>query len=76
MGAVGYCATGSMAIRIAAARPDRIGAGRIIPRDRLFTEAPTSPHLVLPSIKAALYFGYAVQDRSMPEEAIEKLDRA
>jgi len=76
MGAVGYCATGSMAIRIAAARPDRIGAGRIIPRDRLFTEAPTSPHLVLPRIKAALYFGYAVQDRSMPEEAIEKLDRA
>ena len=76
MGVVGYCATGSMAIRIAAARPDRIAAAASFHGGRLFTEAPTSPHLVLPGIKAALYFGHAIQDRSMPDEAIEKLTRA
>ena len=76
MGVVGYCATGGMAIRIAAARPDRIAAAASFHGGRLFTEAPTSPHLVLPRVKAALYFGHAIQDRSMPEEAIEKLDRA
>ena len=35
-----------------------------------------SPHLVLPRIKARLYFGHATKDRSMPQEAIEKFDRA
>ena len=76
MGVVGYCATGSMAIRIAAARPDRIAAAASLHGGKLFTEEPTSPHLVLPRVKAALYFGHAIQDRSMPEEAIEKLNRA
>ena len=37
---------------------------------------PTSPHLLLPKVKARLYFGHATEDRSMPPEAIEKLDRA
>ena len=76
MGVVGYCATGGMAIRIAAARPDRVAAAASFHGGRLFTESPTSPHLVLPRIKAALYFGHAIQDRSMPEEAIEKLNGA
>jgi carboxymethylenebutenolidase len=31
---------------------------------------------VLPRIKARLYFGHAVNDPSMPAEAIEKLGRA
>ena len=76
MGVVGYCATGGMAIRIAAARPDRIAAAASFHGGGLFNEAPTSPHLVLPRVKAALYFGHATQDRSMPEEAIEKLNGA
>jgi carboxymethylenebutenolidase len=42
----------------------------------LYTDEPTSPHLVLPRIKARLYFGHATKDRSMPQEAIEKFDRA
>jgi carboxymethylenebutenolidase len=73
---VGYCATGGMALRIAAARPDRIAATASFHGGGLFTDAPTSPHLALPRVKARLYFGHAIQDRSMPEEAIEKLNRA
>jgi carboxymethylenebutenolidase len=76
MGVVGHCFTGSMAVRTAAACPDRIAAAASFHGTRLFTDDPTSPHLVLPRVKARLYFAHAVEDKSMPEEAIEKLDRA
>jgi carboxymethylenebutenolidase len=76
MGVVGHCITGGMAVRVAAARPDRIAAAASFHGVRLFTDDATSPHLVLPRAKARLYFAHAVEDKSMPEEAIEKLDRA
>jgi carboxymethylenebutenolidase len=76
MGVVGHCFTGAMAMRVAAARPDRIAAGASFHGGRLFTEDAKSPHLVLPRVKARLYFAHAVNDNTMPEEAIEKLDRA
>jgi len=76
MGVVGHCFTGAMAMRTAAARPARVAAAASFHGGGLFTDTPASPHLVLPRINARLYFGHAVQDRSMPEEAIQKLDRA
>ncbi len=76
LGVVGYCFTGGLAIRAAAAKPDKIAAAASFHGSGLFTEAPTSPHRLLARIQAQLYFGHAVQDRSMPEEAIQKLDQA
>jgi carboxymethylenebutenolidase len=76
MGVVGYCFSGALAMRTAAARPEQIAAAASFHGGRLFTETPSSPHLTLPRIKARLYFGHAVQDRSMPQEAIEKLEQA
>jgi carboxymethylenebutenolidase len=76
MGVVGYCFTGSMAMRTAAVRPDQIGAAASFHGGGLFTGAPSSPHLVLPRIKARLYFGHATNDQSMPADAIKKLDLA
>jgi carboxymethylenebutenolidase len=76
MGVVGYCFSGALAMRIAAARPDRIGVAASFHGGRLFTDAPTSPHLLLPRIKAQLYFGHAIQDQSMPPKAIEDLNHA
>ncbi len=75
-GVVGYCFSGGMAMRTAAVRPDRIAALASFHGGGLYTEAPTSPHLLLPRIKAELYFGHAVEDRSMPAEAIKKLEQA
>jgi carboxymethylenebutenolidase len=76
MGVVGHCFTGQMAMRAAAARPDRIAAAASFHGVRLFIDDSSSPHLALPQIKARLYFAHAVNDNSMPAEAIEKFDRA
>jgi carboxymethylenebutenolidase len=76
IGVVGYCFTGSMAMRTAAVRPDKIAAAASFHGGGLFTAAATSPHHVLPRIKARLYFGHAIEDQSMPAEAIKKLNVA
>jgi carboxymethylenebutenolidase len=76
MGVVGYCFTGAMAMRTAAARPDKIAAAASFHGGGLFTDAPGSPHHALPRIKAQLYFGHATNDQSMPAEAIRKLGLA
>jgi carboxymethylenebutenolidase len=80
MGAIGYCFTGQEALRTASAKPDRIGAIASFHGGGLFTDKPTSPHLVLPRIPKSngpqLYFAHAVKDASMPQEAIDKLDAA
>jgi carboxymethylenebutenolidase len=80
IGAVGYCFTGQLALRTAAARPDRIGAIASVHGGGHYTDKPTSPHLSLSRIPKtegpALYFGHAVKDHSMPAEAIEKLEGA
>jgi len=73
---VGYCAAGSIALRIAATRPDAFTFVASFHGGGLATDAPTSPHLLLPRLKAQLYFGHAANDGSMPKEAIERLDRA
>ena len=76
IGVVGYCFTGAFAMRTAAAMPGKVAAMASFHGGGLYTNEPTSPHLVLPRIKARLYFGHATKDRSMPTEAIEKFDRA
>lgn len=75
MGVVGYCFTGAMALRIAGSSADKIAAAASFHGGRLYTEDPTSPHTLLPQVKARLYFGHAIEDRSMPKEAIDKFDR-
>lgn len=75
-GAVGFCFSGQMALRAAAVRPDQIAAAASFHGGGLYTDAPASPHTLLPRVKASLYFGHGIEDRSMPQPAIEKLDRA
>jgi len=76
MGVVGYCFTGKMAMHAAAARSEKVTAMASFHGGGLYTDTPASPHLLLPRIKARLYFAHATKDRSMPEEAIAKLEAA
>jgi carboxymethylenebutenolidase len=75
-GVVGHCYTGAFALRVAAACPERVAAVASFHGGGLFTDAPASPHLVLPRIQAQLYFAHAVDDRSMPEAAIRAFETA
>jgi len=75
-GVVGYCFTGAHALRAAAARPDKIAAAASFHGGGLYTDQPTSPHRVLSRVQARLYFGHAVKDQSMNEQAIAALEDA
>lgn len=76
-GVVGYCFSGAMAMRIAAERPDKVAAMASFHAARLCVDNDLNgPHLLLPKIKARLYFGHAVQDKGMPAEAIAKFEHA
>jgi len=77
MGVVGYCFSGKMALYTALSRPDKIAAAATFHAGGLATDAPDSPHFALESsLTARLYFGHATNDKSMPAEAIEKLNHA
>ena len=76
VGAVGYCFTGGLALRAAAARPDVVAAAASFHGGGLYSELPSSPHQVLSRVKGKLYFGHAFEDGSMPADAIVKFDKA
>ncbi len=77
MGVVGYCFGGKIALYTAFSRADKIAAAASFHAGGLATAAANSPHLALgPLVTARLYFGHAVNDKSMPAEAIEKLNHA
>ena len=77
LGVVGYCIGGGFALRTAAVRPEKVRAMASFHGGGLYKENdPTSPHLVLPRVKARLYFGHADQDSSMPAEAIGHFEQA
>jgi carboxymethylenebutenolidase len=76
IGVVGLCFAGALAMRSAAVEPERVGAAASFHGGRLATDDAASPHLLLGRIRAELYFGHAVEDRSMPPEAIAKLEQA
>jgi carboxymethylenebutenolidase len=76
MGTQGYCMGGPLVVRTAAALPDRIGAGASFHGGGLVTNAPTSPHLLAPKIKARMYFGIASNDDMRQPDAKDKLREA
>ncbi len=76
IGVVGYCFTGQMAVRIAAAVPDKVAAAVSFHGGFLVTDKPDSPHRILGPITARLYFGHAVEDSSATPEHIAILEQA
>jgi len=65
-----------MAMRTAAAEPDKVAAAVSFHGSQLASAEPDSPHTLAPKIKARMYFGFAIEDRTMPPEAVEKLKSA
>jgi len=63
-------------VRAAAAAPYTFAAAASFHGGNLYTDQLDSPHLLLPKIKARLHLGHAVEDRSMPAEAIARIEAA
>ena len=69
-GVQGFCMSGPIAFRTAAARPDRIGAVATFHPGALVTDKPSSPHLLIPKTRASYLVLIASNDAEhMPEEA-------
>ena len=62
IGTTGYCMTGSYTMRLAAAIPDRIGAGGSFHGGGLATDAEDSPHLLVPQMDAGFLIAIAEND--------------
>ena len=62
IGTTGYCMTGSYTMRLAAALPERIGAGGSFHGGGLVTDSNDSPHLLAPQIQAGLLIAIAAND--------------
>ena len=72
----GYCMSGPLSFRTAAARPDRIGAVATFHPGALVTDQPSSPHLLIPKSRASYLVMIAKNDaEKMPKEKPE-LDAA
>jgi carboxymethylenebutenolidase len=73
MGTMGYCMGGPFTMRTAAARPDRIGAGASFHGGGLVTDAPSSPHLLIPNMRAQYLIAVAENDDMREPEAKDVL---
>ena len=62
IGTTGYCMTGSYTLRLAAAMPDRIGAGGSFHGGGLETDKEDSPHLLVSKMKAGFLIAIAAND--------------
>ena len=76
VGAVGFCMGGGMALAAAGTYPERFAAVASFHGGNLATDAPTSPHLLAPRLKAEVYIGAAENDGSYPPAMAERLEAA
>ena len=76
VGTQGYCMGGPLVFRTAAAVPDRVGAGASFHGGGLVTDSPTSPHMLIPKMKARLYVGVASNDDARQPDAKDRLREA
>ena len=76
VGVTGYCMGASLALRAAGNYPDRVAAVGGFHGGRLATDAPDSPHLLAPKIKAKVYIAGADEDAGFPSKQADKLRAA
>jgi carboxymethylenebutenolidase len=76
VGATGYCMGGRMALAAAGTYPERITAVAAYHPGGVASDAPDSPHLLAPRIKARVYVAAATDDPSFPEDQKARLETA
>jgi len=76
VGVTGYCMGGMLAVRAAAAYPDRIAAAAAFHAGGLVTDQPDSPHTQVGRIKAKLLVAGADQDAHFTEEQFQTFKQA
>jgi carboxymethylenebutenolidase len=76
IGVQGYCMGGALAFRTAASLPNRVGAGASFHGGGLVTDAPDSPHRLVPKMKARMYVAIASNDDEREPEAKDRLREA
>ena len=69
IGTTGYCMGGPMVMRTVAAVPERLGAGATFHGGGLATDAPDSPHLLIPETTAHMLHCVAGNDDERTPEA-------
>lgn len=69
IGTLGYCMSGPIALRTAAARADRVGAVATFHGGGLVTKDPDSPHLLIPQTKAQYLIAIAANDDARDPDA-------
>jgi carboxymethylenebutenolidase len=62
VGSAGYCMGGPLVFQTAAAVPERVAAGATFHAGGLVTDKADSPHLLIPSMKAAMLIAIAEND--------------
>jgi carboxymethylenebutenolidase len=76
MGTTGYCMGGPFVFRTAAAFPNRVGAGATFHGGGLVSDAPDSPHLLIPRMKAHFLIAIAENDDQKQPEAKDVLRKS
>ena len=69
IGTTGYCMTGSYTMRLAAAMPERIGAGGSFHGGGLATDNDNSPHLLASKMQAGFLIAIAANDDGKDPQA-------
>lgn len=76
IGTTGYCMGGLMSLTAAGTYPDQIVAAASYHGGRLATDAPDSPHLLAPKMRARIYVAGAIDDQSFPDDMKQRLEQA
>lgn len=76
IGTTGYCMGGRMSLIAAGTYPESIVAAASYHGGNLANDAPDSPHLLAPKIKARVYVGGAIDDQSFPDDMKARLEKA
>jgi carboxymethylenebutenolidase len=76
VGTVGYCMGGPLSLAAAGTFPDRVVAAASYHGSRLASDAPESPHLLAPKMRARVYVAAATDDPNFPDDMKARLVEA